>query len=165
MSLNAVQIYVAQQLDGLDAPGSVPAAQAWVLPPTLTQPGENPQIYVWGSVLTEERATLPRATVAGNGGQKRISHTLTLYIQWITEQDPSNAQDFPLLLDAIRGVLRGLNLKTPVVDPTTGETTYITDLGETIQLSYATPTAVAGQRLLQFNATFRLPFHEWLGGS
>ena len=156
MSLNACQQYLQGQLDGLTSP-NLPPCQAWVLPPPTTQPAEYPQIYVWGGDLTEDRATLPRPL-----GQKRISHTTTLWVQWMSPNDTDTVQNFPLLIDSIRAKIRGLNLAVQIVDPTTGDVSQLTDIGERIMVQYSTPVATADQRYLQNNATIRLPYHEWI---
>ena len=156
MSLNSVQRFLADLLDGLESP-ELPPAQAWVLPPSMTQPGAQPQIYVWGGTLTEARATLPREK-----GQKRVSHTISLYVQWMSPNDIAYEQHFPLLLDAIRATIRSVNLQQPITDATTGEVSWLTDLGEKMTLSYSTPVATNQQQYLQNTAVLKLPVTEWV---
>ena len=156
MSLNACQQYVAGLLDGLRSP-DLPPCQAWVLPPPVLQPAAQPQIYVWGGVLQETRATLPRGK-----GHKRVNHTISLYVQWMSDNDPNNLQQFPLLLDAIRATIRAANLQVPVTDPTTGEVSWLTDFGEKISQTYSTPLASNSQQFLQNVAVLRLSFIEWI---
>lgn len=156
MSLNAVQLFLQGQIDGLTSPG-VPPVEAWVLPPPVTTPAENPQVYIWGGSLHEHRATLARTQA-----QKSIAYKLQLYVQWMSENDPATVQNFPMLLDALRAKIRSINLLQPIIDPTTGEQSQTTDLGETIEISYSRPVASADQRYLINTATVNLPFHEWI---
>lgn len=135
----------------------LPAAQAWVLPPSILQPIEGPIIYVWGGILTEERVTIPRGRA-----QKRVTHTISLYVQYMSEPDPALVQQFPVLLDAIRAVLRSIQLPVPLTDPTTGETSTLQDIGERIQQTYSTPVAMSLQGVIQHNAGLRLTANEWL---
>lgn len=158
MSLTAVQNAVAGMLDGLVA-GSLPPAQAWVLPPPVTQPADYPQIYVWGGRLVEARATIPRGP-----GQKRINHRIDLYVHWTSDNsnDPNSVVAFPVLLDAIRHVMRSVPLPVELTDPVTGEVSNLTDFGENMVLDYSTPTATADQRWLMNVGAIRVNAYEWI---
>lgn len=158
MSLYAVENYVATLLDGLEAPGFGPnmLAQAWVLPPPVTQPAANPQLYVWSGFFDEQRATLSRGP-----GQKRTQHRLTVFIQWVSSNDPAGSALFPLLIEAVLQPLRAATLSVPIVDPVTGASSVLTDLGEHMAVSYSTPVALNDQRDLQHNAVVRAFAHEW----
>jgi hypothetical protein len=156
MSLNSLQAYTANLLNGLES-AQLPPAQAWVLPPSMVQAGEFPQLFVWGGSLDEQRATLPR-----HQGQKRITHTLFVWVIWISDNDIGNVQNFPLLLDAIRAVVRSVVLPVELTDATTGEVSQLTDFGERIQQEYATPAAMADQRFLNNAAQLKISVHEWI---
>ena len=158
MTLNAVQTYTAALLDGLES-AALPPAFAWVLPPPVVPAGENPQIFVWGGSLDEQRATLPRPT-----GEKRIQHTVYLWILWISDNEVGNVQNFPLLLDRIRAVARSVTLPVPLTDQTTGEQSVLTDFGERIMQEYGTPTPVEDQRYLINAAQIKIIAHEWITG-
>ncbi len=159
MSLNGVQLFTQQTLDGLVS-SNLPAAQAWVLPPPVVQLAENPQIFIWGAELDESRATLPRLR-----GEKRIAHMLSIWVQWVSDNDPAHVQDFPILLDSIRTALRTVPLPASITDPTTGEVTYLMDIGERILCSYGTPKTMADQRNLLFTASFKVHAAEHLSNA
>jgi hypothetical protein len=157
MSMYAVERYVSSILNGMASP-TLPAAQAWVLPPPVTQPVEAPQFYVWGGGLNEQRATLSRGT-----GQKRIEHSVKVFVQWIGPNDDGDS--FPLLLDAARALLRAVPLPVQLTDPYTGESSSLQDFGESIRLEHPTPQALKDQRFLQHAATLTLACAEWIGGA
>ena len=158
MSLNAIQQFLKTTLDGLVIPdGVIAPVQAYVLPPVITDVGENPAIFIWGGDLDEQRATLPRGP-----GEKRVQHTLSLYVMFIAEHDPTVDQQFPILLDVIRATIRAIPLPVLLTDPTTGETSQLTDIGERIRQTYSTPVAMRTvEGMLQHNAALRLPIYEW----
>ena len=160
MSLTSVQDYVAATLNGLVA-GNLPPTQAWVLPPPVTQPADNPQVYVWGGRLVEARATIPRGP-----GQKRILHRVDVYVHWASDSyDPSGAvTTFPVLLDAIRQTIRSVTLPVTLTDAVTGEVSNLTDFGENLALDYSTPTTTADQRWLLNVAGLRVNAYEWITG-
>ena len=156
MSLNTVQLYTQQQLDGLTC-ATLPAAQAWVLPPPTTQPADNPQIYVWGGRSDESRMTLPRFRA-----QKRIAHTISLWIQWVSDSNPDNVQQFPVFLDTITYTLRSLPIPAQLTDPTTGAVSTLLNMGERIITEYGTPLALQPQGLLLHTAAMSLAVAEIL---
>ncbi len=158
MSANAVQIYVADQLNGLPIPSEVMGpAQAWVLPPPVVQLAPNPQLYVWGARIDENRYTLPRFR-----GQKRVGYTIRVWAQWASDNDPALLQEFPVLLDAVRDYLRSVPIPADLVDPRTGATSVLLNLGERIVLDYGTPIGTEDQRSLLHVAAFSLPVAEIL---
>lgn len=160
MSYTAVQEYVRGILDGI-ATATIPPSQAWSLPPTFVQAADNPQIFVWGGPFTEDRATLPRGR-----GQKRTEYRLSITVLWFGPAGPDAAAAFPVLVDAIRAVLRSVPLSVAITDPVTAEATVLTDIGEAISGQIASPVAAEPQStVLQFSASFTLLFHEWLGGA
>jgi hypothetical protein len=156
MSLVACGMYVKGLLDGQTSP-ALPPAQAWWLPPPVTQTAKNPQIYVWITDFDEQRATIPRGQ-----GQKRVAHTATLFLQWSSGNKVATEQNFPLFIDAIRQTLRSTDLRIPITDPTTGEKSQLTDFGEQIKMKYPTPITTADQRTILYTATLTVPFHEWI---
>lgn len=159
MSLYAVEAYVASILDGLVA-ANLPAAQAWVQPPPVTQPAEAPQIYVWGSNLNEERATYPRGA-----GQRRTLNNVDIILQWIADQDSSTAP-FPVLIDAVRSALRAVVLPVDLTDPYSGEQSSLTDFAERIKVDHPTPRTVGepGSGTYQHVAKVTVSCNEWVGG-
>lgn len=158
MSANAVQLYVADQLDGLPVPSQVmAAAQAWVLPPPVVQLAPNPQLYVWGARVDENRYTLPRFQ-----GQKRVAYNISVWVQWASDNDPGLVQEFPVLLDAVRDYLRSVPIPAALTDPRTGAESVLLNLGERIILDYGIPIATADQRGLLHVAAFHLPVAEIL---
>ena len=139
-------------------------AEAWVKPPPSTIPADQPELFVWGGLLDENRATLTRSLGTGPSGQKRVTHTLSVYVMWISDNEQDNAQWFPVLIDSIRAKVRTVNLSQVLVDPTTGETSQLTDFGERIQVEYAVQQAMANQRGYLCVALVKLPCNEWFTG-
>lgn len=158
MSLNGVENYLLGGLDGLPTP-STPPVQAWVFPPSIVQTTESPQLFIWAASLTESRMTMPRGA-----GQKMARYPVSMTLQFATPPDPDLPQAFPLVIDAVRAYLRAIKLPAEVVDPTTGEITWLVDIGETISVTYPIPTATTEQGYLAHRATFRLPVAELLEG-
>jgi hypothetical protein len=154
MSLNAVQKYMQAELDGLSS-GTIPPAQAWVLPPPYTNTAENPQLFIWGGTFTESRHTIPRGQ-----GEKDVRYNLTVWVMWSSPNDITLIADFPVFLDSIAALLRAIPLPVSLTDSTTGAESYLTNLGETMTLSYGTPSASINGALLYHNALFRLPVTE-----
>lgn len=136
---------------------TLPPAQAWVLPPPITQPARNPQIYIWGGQLDENRMTLPRFR-----GQKRVGHTFSMWIQWVSSNSDKNVQMFPVFLDSIRAFLRSLPIPAQLTDPITGEVSTLLNVGERILQEYGTPMPLADQRLLLHSAALRVVAAEIL---
>lgn len=163
MSLNAVQTYTRNVLNGLKCP-TLPAAEAWVQPPPEALPAEAPQIFVWGGDLDEQRATLPRSdpAVPGSGGQKRVAHTILVWVMWISDGDVGDEANFPVLLDSVRDTLRRVELRVDLVDAVTGERSVLTDFGERIRQTYATPKAIGQQQMLMNVAQLKVDAHEWI---
>ncbi len=159
MSLNAVQVYLQEALDGIDSPSDIPAAQAWVLPPPVVNTAEAPQLFIWGGTLEETRHTIPRFT-----GQKRVNYDVDIWLQYAQNNDPTLLQDFPVLLDFIRTFLRSLNLPIALVDAITGENSVIQVIGERIKIDYPPPVASADQRYLLHTATIHVYITEELVG-
>lgn len=151
-----MQTKFQEGLNGLVC-ATLPPAEAWVLPPPVTQPAEAPQIYIWGGSLDETRMTMPRPLA-----QKRVRHRVSLWVQWVSDSDIGNVAQFPVLLDAIRAYLRALQLPVPITDAITGESSNLLDLGERLLQQYGTPFALADQRYLLHTAAMTVPVTEIL---
>ncbi len=169
MSLNACQLQIRTLLDGLQTPGITTPLTAYVEPPPLVDTTAGPIAYVWGGRGDERRATIPRGGLSPfpGGAQKRVEHTADIVLQWSCEIGTEYEQLFPLVIDAVRAQLRGqYDLRTTVTDPTTGEESVMTDLGERIIWEYATPVATTpeGQQMRMNRANVRVIFHEWISG-
>ena len=168
MSLNACQLAIQSLINGAACPGIPTPLVAYVEPPPVVQTADGPVAYVWGGQGDEQRATIPRG---GNspfpgGGQKRIAHTTEIILQWACETGSEYEQLFPLVIDTVRAILRKADLRIPTIDPTTGEASQMTDLGERMQWTYSTPiaTSPASQQMRLNTAVLRLPYHEWVSG-
>ena len=170
MSLNGCSLTVRSLLDGLAVPGAIGVTlTAYVEPPPVVITSDGPVAYVWGGRGDEVRATIPRGGLSPfpGGGQKRVEHTLDIILVWSFETGQEYEQLFPLLIDAVRAQLRGqYDLRTTVLDPTTGEQSVMTDLGERIIWEYGTPIATSPEsQLIRLNRCgIRAIFHEWIPG-
>lgn len=162
MTLLAVENYIQSLLDGVTPPAIGKPIKAWVQPPPVVLTTSNPQAFVWGGRGDERRATLPRTKA-----QKRTLHEVTVTLMWSTKAGTEKGNYFPNLIDTVRGVLRAVNLLVSVVDPVTGETSQMTDLGERMLWDFPMPSSAAGsagQQMLSFKATCTLPCYEWFVG-
>ncbi len=169
MSLNACQLAIRTLLDGLAVPGQTVTLTAYVEPPPVVITSDGPVAYVWGGRGDERRATIPRGGLSPfpGGAQKRVEHTVDIILQWSFETGTEYDQVFPLVIDAVRAQLRGqYDLRSTVTDPTTGEQSVMTDLGEQIIWEYATPvsTSPEGQMVRLNRCGLRVVFHEWITG-
>jgi hypothetical protein len=169
VSLNACQQQIKTLLDGLAVPTQSVTLTAYVETPPVVDTTTGPVAYIWGGHGDENRLTIPRGGKSPfpSGGQKRVEHTTDIILQWTFEVGTEYEQLFPLVIDAVRAQLRGqYDLSTTVIDPTTGEQSVMTDLGERIIWDYATPvsTSPEGQALRLNRCGLRVIYHEIFRG-
>jgi hypothetical protein len=160
MTVNAVENYVQGLLDGLTVPQFAAPTQAYVLPPPVVMLAPNPQVFVWGGTWHEERHTLPRIL-----GDKRITYSLSVWLQAATSNDPNDEYGptaFPILIETIAGVLRTTPIPAAIIDPDTGIASIVQTIGEKIDFAHPPPVASEDQRTLWHVATLKLYIVEEL---
>jgi hypothetical protein len=162
MPLNAVQLFVKSQLDGLVLPLTHQApVQAFIMPPPEQELLQSPVVFVWGAVAHEQRQTMAR------GSNKRIDYQLDLWIYYAEEVDDNSTTDsnFPVVLDAITKKLRFLVLPQTISDSVTGERSDILSCGEDIKTDYAPAQAASAQsNLILYLARMVLDIMERVTG-
>lgn len=171
MSLNSVQLFVKNTLDGMLLPLQLGNLTAYISPPDQSD-GTEAGAYVWGSRGDESRRATPRAQPNDlpSGAWKCAEHHLDIWLIWIGSiEDPNTDprevdQQFPLIIDAVRAKLRNtplLDYAGVLTDPVTGEVSHLLNLGEQISWDYAPVRAVADQRLRRYDAQLTCSAEEW----
>ncbi|MBT8160992.1 MULTISPECIES: hypothetical protein [Arthrobacter] len=153
MTLNATQLYVKGLLDGL----TLPIAELGTLEAHVSYPNPLDQVtplcFIWGAMGDEKRHTMPRAQ-PGNlstGGFKDTAYDIDLWIFHAELADDPNADSlFPVVIDAVRKVLRNTQLMAQLTDSVTGEKSTIKKIGENIKIDYMPARALEDQRMLQY---------------
>lgn len=163
MPLVSVQLYVRDLLQGQQSPLLAPAT-AYVSPPV---PGTaiTPQVYVWGTDLTEERQTMPRNGSAGvhGGGYKYLTYQLDVWLYYIDKADaPLIDQRFPGFVDAVMQTLRAAPVPAPLLDPQTNVQSQVLEIGERMRVRYATPRAMGDEGQLWQSCTVTVQVKELL---
>ena len=163
MTLNAVQQYVKGLLNGLALPMSeLGPLTAYIAPPS---PGDEsePICYIWGAHASEKRQTMPRAQPGnlGSGGFKVTTYELQVWIYHAEpNDDPSADSLFPVVIDAVRKVLRNAAIQVALTDSVTGEQSTLLEIGEDIEIGYEPARALSDQRYMQYEALLVVPVKE-----
>jgi hypothetical protein len=154
-----VQQFLLSQLQGLEMPYGVPAAQAYVTPPDPRVQAKVPAIYIWPSDGTENRSselggTIPRNTGPGTpSGTKGLLHQMDVYVTWFSSNSGKQADPkFPAIVDTVMMKLR-YSQPNPyeATDPATNLTSSIYNVGESLR--YRTGVeATADERWLRYDA-------------
>lgn len=157
MPLATVQSYLKTKLDGLNLPAGLGTLTAFIEPP-ISDDGAGANLYIWGSHGDEKRLTVPRAQPSNlaSGGDKEIKHMADLWLIWFgSVEDPSVDNQFPSILDAVMAVLRNVALLDDAqyaVDPVTGQTSNLLNVGENMSWEYAPVKALEDQRYRRYDA-------------
>lgn len=153
MTLNATQLYVKGLLDGL----VLPIAELGALEAHVSYPNPLDQItplcFIWGAIGLEDRHTMPRAQPGNlsSGGFKDTAYDIDLWLFHAELSDDPNADSlFPVVIDAVRRVLRNTQMMVKLTDSVTGETSTIKKIGERIKLDYMPMKALEDQRMVQY---------------
>lgn len=131
MPANSINWYVKSLLDGVTAPDFGPA-QVYIAPPQ-GDPMTQPVISIWGTSADESRRTFPRVQAF-----KKVDWKIYLYVKAQFEAGhPRESSAFPLLLDAIKKVLRVTPiLATYIYDPDTLERSQLISIGEDMHTDF-----------------------------
>lgn len=165
MPLATVQSYLKQQLNGLNLPAGHGTLTAFIEPPTADD-GAGANLYIWGSHGDEKRMTVPRAQHddLGSGGNKEIKHRVDMWLVWFgSVEDPGVDNAFPSIIDAVMAVVRNLELLDAAqhaVDPVTGQTSNLLDVGENMSWEYAPVRAMEDQRYRRYDARITVEITE-----
>jgi hypothetical protein len=162
----STQQYLLSLLDDLPMPGDVPNARAYVTPPDPRIQAKIPAIYIWPADGDENRTeqlggTIPRNTGPGTAsGTKGIMHRFDVYLTWFSSgSGPSQDPKFPGMVDALMFALRFSPEKASLVDPNTGLTSSVYNIGET--LTYRTGIeSTADERTKRYDALIQVDIWE-----
>lgn len=148
MPLNTVQSTLKNLLDGLSLPYSDTPLSAYIAPPDPGN-GMDPAVYVWGSVATDKRQTMPRGL-----GFRIIEHEVDLWLIWFGSSDaPDVDSQFPVIVDAVCQALRTAPMPVlNITDPTTRQVSDLLMIGERIRWDYAPVHSVEDQRWWVYTA-------------
>lgn len=168
MPVNSVQLYIQGLLNGLALPGGVENLVAYITPPDPNVEAEYPTAYVWPSNGLESRdssigGTVPRNTGPGTpSGWKNIQHEMHVWVVYFgQDDDPTADTTFPGIVDTIMYTLRTSPERPLVVDPNTGQQTWLLDIGE--KLTYQIDLrALADQAYNRYDALITVPVIEIL---
>lgn len=163
MSIVTVQTFIKAQLDQLIIPGpaEIGTLEAYITPPD-PRDGPKPAAYIWPSNGHEMRQAMPRNTGPGTpAAWKDFRPSIEVYLTWFNQtSDPYVDNAFPTVIDAVLRALRTCPDPAQVVDPNTGEVSWLQGVGEDMSWTNLGVTAVADQRMLRYDALIIVPFLE-----
>jgi hypothetical protein len=157
MPLNSVQLYLLDQLDGLDIPGSTQTLDAYITPPA-TEELDRPKAYLYGARMRGGRQTMPRGLT---GAFKKLNWQVDVYLSYETNPDSGTVdQEFPLIVDAVMWKLWTTTMPLFIADPTTGLKSQILAVGEEFEFEYPPEKMPATMRMLYYTARLGLSIYE-----
>lgn len=139
-------------------PGNTGPLQAFVTPPNPEEDQIDPHAYIWPSAGSEQRESLPRAAGPNLGlnqsGWKCMTHNIDVWLVFFDDDsDPTPDFSFPLVVDAVMGVLRTTQDPVTQADPVTGMISQIYATGERMSYEIAAVRGpAADQRILRYDA-------------
>jgi hypothetical protein len=163
--LVSTQAYVLSLIDGLIVPGFVGTIEAFITPLDPDEESGPPKAYIWPATGTEQRQSLPRENAPNvvEPGFKEITHDIDVFVVWFaSDDDPMPDANFPSVIDAVMGLLRGSANPAVLYDPLAGTVSQLVNLGERMVYDIATPRSTADQRMLRYDARITLTVLEEL---
>jgi hypothetical protein len=166
LPINSVQVYLQQLLDQLPLFGGIPNLRAVITPPDPNDEANVPIAYVWPSDGEESRdpsmgGTVPRNTGPGTpSGWKHIDHSMDVWLVFFgQDDDPAADTLFPGIVDAVMFALRTSPERPLVVDPNTGQQSWLLDIGE--KMTYRmTLRATTDQAFNRYDGLVTVPVIE-----
>lgn len=149
-----MQQYVKGLVNGLTLPLQMGTLTAYIAPPAVAD-DTAPLCYIWGAHGVEKRQTMPRAQPGnlGSGGFKRTPHEVQLWLYWAELADDPNADSaFPVVIDAVMGALRNVQIGAKLTDSATGAVSTVQQIGEDMEYGYEPVRALEDQRMQQYEA-------------
>jgi hypothetical protein len=172
MPLSSTLSYIRGIIDGQFVPGEAGPIEAFVNPPDPEITQGPPHVYVWTSRGNERRNSGPRSkppagasqyNPAGPAGWKLLNHDVEIWITWFLDNtDPQQDNSFPLVMDFVMNILRTAEMPMTMIDPATGYSTQLIDLGKNMSYEYAPLRSTASQRYHRYDGTITAPVEEWL---
>jgi hypothetical protein len=155
--LNAVQLYVKQQLSGLQLPLTAQGQlQAFISPPNPNKIDQMPLCYIWGATTSEA----PRAT-----GYQQVMYNVDLWLYWVDDADDQIADsNFPVIIDAVTSTLRALKTVTGTkfTDPQTGQQSDIISVGRKMKTDYYPVKSLNVETMMLYLARIIVQVEEWI---
>ena len=173
--LNSVIRHVKEAIDDTvfptgatyDGVTQVPNLQAHISVPVGAVITDGPHAFVWGGTMTERRQTMggPRTGQVGTPGAafREINHRVDITVRWgLPSALTTRSSIFPVVLDTIIEVLRGVTMPVNISDEQTGRTSTIQIIGEEFVTTYGQTYAMADQRYWSYGAKIVMPVKEIL---
>lgn len=169
MPLNSVGTFVKGALDGMTFvqpagfPRAIPNAQAWIAPPIIGDM-TTPQIYVWDGKITQSRKTMSGTNAPAintTGAMRNVEYSMGMFIKYAMPNDDVLEDNiFPIIVDNVMEVLRGVVYPVQIVDANTGWPSTITDFGEEMEVWYGNIHSAEDGRFWVYEAEIRMRVRE-----
>jgi hypothetical protein len=161
MSLNTIQTFLKNTLDGLQAPGQQgQQVQCFIAPPSNIA-ASGPIVFVWGSSVDAARQTAPRVQGQGTGGYMKWAHLPDIWVYLEIDPDiPDQATRFPLLIDSVIATLQAVPIPTFLTDPVTGGRSQLLSCAERFSIIYQPTRSTASERLYIYQAQLKVRIEE-----
>jgi hypothetical protein len=165
--------HVNSLLDKTAIPGSSGRyLESFISPPDPEESQRNPHTYVWASRGPENRNSgkrnpppvgAPLYRPRAPAGWKILKHTVEVYITWFNDNtDPQINAAFPLVIDIVMDILRCCSMPLDLIDPATGISCQLINLGEVLNYEYVPVRSTASQRIQRNDALITAPVEEWI---
>lgn len=173
MPIMSTLSHVQSLLNGVSVSGNGGTViEAFINPPDPETEQRNPHAYVWAARGPEKRNSGSRSpapagfaqhTPLAPAGWKILQHTVEVYLTWFDENiDPQIDSTFPLIIDLAMNVLRCCKMPMDIIDPATGISCQLINLGEQLSYEYVPVRSTASQRLQRQDALITAPVEEWI---
>lgn len=174
MSVNAVEAYLVQMVNGLTTPYTTQPLQAWTQPPVPSygSAGDymSPQLFVLNALGDGKRQTGGGANVGAGrsvAGYFLHRHTVQMFLGWAflpngSEPNAATNRAFKNLVDVIFTTVQCSQIPITVTDPDTQNQTQLLAVGEEIAWRIMPPENLgeAGQEFLLYQAQLSVIVEE-----
>lgn len=159
MSLNAVQTYVYNLLNGTHIDSYDQDLQVFIAPPV---PDDMATIhcYIWGASFNESRQTAPRGPAF-----KQVEYNLNLYM-FVAEDPngPTTDTNFPAAMEQVMSILRTTPMPVMIQDPITTVESQLLVIGEQFEVQYDVERMLSDQRYVRLLALITANITEVIVG-
>lgn len=160
MPLNAVQLYVKDNLQGLQFPLTQQQTLNVLVKPPNPENFDRPLAHVWGGVSKESRRTMNKPF-----GDKAVLYDVDVWVYYAEVlDDPLSDSLFPIIIDTITAKLRTLKQGVYLTDQVTGTQSRLVNIGEDIKVDYAPARSAEGEQLIIYMARIIVNATEWVTG-
>lgn len=125
--------------------------------PKLEKLGSGFYVAIGPWERTETRLTTPRG-----GGQKQVKYRFQVMVEAVGKDEQTRGDDFDVALENMQQLFRSANVNVQITDPVTSGTSWLMELGETIESHNAEPVPAAPQGLVRFIADIFVSATEYI---